>query len=76
MLRSSFGLQQQFDDQKFIVDQMKGKDYMDYPEGIQCGILLHRKIENFTDSQVLFKNNVSLFFFNKLITVGSLSIRF
>lgn len=34
----------------FIGDYVKGKDYKKYPEAIQEGILLHRKIDFFTDS--------------------------
>ena len=33
----------------FIADHVKGKAYLDYPETIQKGILLHRKIDHFTD---------------------------
>lgn len=46
----------------FIADQVKGKAYLDYPCSIQKGILLHRKIDHFTDSHPLFKKNVSLLF--------------
>jgi len=34
----------------FIADFVKGKDYLDYPELIRNGIMLHREIDNFTDS--------------------------
>ena len=34
----------------FIADCVKGKKYLDYPEGIQKGILLHRSIDSFTDN--------------------------
>jgi acyl carrier protein phosphodiesterase len=34
----------------FIGDYVKGKDYENYPEAVQQGILLHRKIDFFTDS--------------------------
>lgn len=33
----------------FIADSVKGKQYLAYPLGIQEGILLHRKIDDFTD---------------------------
>ena len=33
----------------FIGDSVKGDDYLDYPEPIKNGIILHRKIDNFTD---------------------------
>ena len=46
----------------FIADHVKGKAYLDYPDSIQRGILLHRKIDHFTDSHPLFKKNVSLLF--------------
>ena len=34
----------------FIGDYVKGRDYMKYPEEIKKGILLHRKIDTYTDS--------------------------
>ena len=46
----------------FIADHVKGKACLNYPEGIQKGILLHRKIDQFTDQHFLFKKNVSLLF--------------
>lgn len=46
----------------FIADHIKGKAYLDYPETIQKGILLHRKIDHFTDQHPLFKKNVTLLF--------------
>ena len=33
----------------FIGDYVKGKEYREYPPGIQKGILLHRHIDSFTD---------------------------
>jgi acyl carrier protein phosphodiesterase len=33
----------------FIADYVKGKQYLNYPDKIQEGILLHRKIDDFTD---------------------------
>ncbi|MEK9517133.1 MAG: acyl carrier protein phosphodiesterase [Flavobacteriaceae bacterium] len=46
----------------FIADHVKGKAYLDYPETIQKGILLHLKIDDFTDHHPLFKKNVTLLF--------------
>ena len=37
----------------FIGDYIKGKEYKKYPEGIQQGILLHRQIDNFTDTHII-----------------------
>lgn len=34
----------------FIADSVKGKAYQNYPESIQKGIILHRRIDLFTDS--------------------------
>jgi len=39
----------------FIGDYVKGNKYLDYPELIQKGILLHRDIDNFTDNNSLHK---------------------
>jgi acyl carrier protein phosphodiesterase len=33
----------------FIGDYVKGSDYMNYPENIKKGLLLHRHIDSFTD---------------------------
>lgn len=46
----------------FIADKVKGKQFLQYPQTIQNGILLHRKIDSFTDSHLLFKKNVTLLF--------------
>ncbi|MDA0201466.1 MAG: ACP phosphodiesterase [Bacteroidetes bacterium] len=46
----------------FIADHVKGKAYLDYPEAIQKGILLHRNIDHFTDLHPLFRKNASLLF--------------
>lgn len=37
----------------FIADRVRGKDYLQYPERVQQGILLHRAIDTFTDSHTL-----------------------
>lgn len=50
----SFG-QEQVLAGNFIGDFIKGKTLQDYPEGIQCGILLHREIDTFTDSHPLVR---------------------
>lgn len=39
----------------FIGDFVKGKMLQSYPEGIQCGIRLHREIDAFTDFHPLVK---------------------
>ena len=46
----------------FIADSVKGKNYKKYPEVVQQGILLHRKIDSFTDSHpTVFKSTHRLF---------------
>ena len=37
----------------FIADAVKGRDYLGYSDGIVKGILLHRRIDAFTDSHVV-----------------------
>ena len=37
----------------FIADAVKGKDYLGYSDGIIKGVLLHRRIDAFTDSHVV-----------------------
>lgn len=44
----------------FIADSVKGKKYKDYIEGIANGILLHRKIDSFTDKHELVRKSMSL----------------
>jgi acyl carrier protein phosphodiesterase len=39
----------------FIGDYIKGNKYLDFPEDIQKGILLHRKIDSFTDNHPVIK---------------------
>ncbi len=49
----------------FIADKIKGNQYLQFPDGIQKGILLHRQIDNFTDKnytvlkmvQIIAKNH-------------------
>lgn len=40
----------------FIADSVKGRAYQKYSPGIQTGILLHRKIDEFTDRHPITKN--------------------
>jgi len=42
----------------FIADAVKGKKYLDFRQDIQTGILLHRQIDTFTDTHVVFKQSV------------------
>lgn len=44
----------------FIGDFVKGRRYNDYPSGIRKGILLHRKIDHFTDNHPIFQDTVQL----------------
>lgn len=44
----------------FIGDFVKGRGYKAYPSGIRKGILLHRKIDHFTDNHPVFKKTVEL----------------
>jgi acyl carrier protein phosphodiesterase len=44
----------------FIGDFVKGSQYNNYPEGIRDGILLHRKIDSFTDSHARVIETVAL----------------
>ena len=60
----------------FIGDHVKGKAYFDYPETIQNGILLHRKIDYFTDQHFLFKKMSLYYFLNSVTIAGSLLICF
>jgi len=46
----------------FIADDVKGKDWQQYPEEIQNGIFLHRAIDTFTDSHPIFKKHATLLF--------------
>lgn len=46
----------------FIADSIKGKRYLNYPPGIQKGILLHRAIDFYTDTHpVVRKSSARLF---------------
>lgn len=39
----------------FIADFVKGKRYLDYPDGISEGIMMHREIDHFTDNHPMVK---------------------
>ncbi len=41
----------------FMGDYVKGKDYMNYPDEITKGILLHRRIDFFTDNHPIVKRS-------------------
>jgi acyl carrier protein phosphodiesterase len=41
----------------FIADGIKGKKYLNYPETLQKGILLHRGIDSFTDRHPIVKQS-------------------
>ena len=43
----------------FIADSIKGKKYLKYPEGVQKGILLHRKIDSFTDAHPIVRKSTA-----------------
>ena len=45
----------------FIGDYVKGKDYENFADGIKYGILLHRKIDSFTDSHPIVKQSKNHF---------------
>ncbi|MDX1283947.1 MAG: ACP phosphodiesterase [Draconibacterium sp.] len=52
----------------FIGDYIKGNKYQDYPEEIAKGIILHRKIDTFTDrhfkhkeAKLFFRDNFGLY---------------
>ena len=43
----------------FIADGIKGKNYKKFPKAIQTGILLHRKIDSFTDAHPIVRKSTS-----------------
>ncbi len=45
----------------FIGDYVKGRDYLNYPAQIKKGILLHRRIDSFTDSHKIVHQSMSYF---------------
>lgn len=44
------GTEEQIQLGNFIADSVKGKSYLNFPEKVRQGILLHRSIDNFTDN--------------------------
>jgi acyl carrier protein phosphodiesterase len=44
----------------YIADDVKGKSYLNYPLEIQKGILLHRKIDDFTDNHETVLNSKNI----------------
>lgn len=46
----------------FIADSVKGKKYLQYPEGIKKGIILHRAIDYFTDTHPVVRQSISRLF--------------
>ena len=44
----------------YIADDVKGKSYLKYPPKIQEGILLHRKIDDFTDNHEVVEKSKKL----------------
>lgn len=48
----------------YIADGVKGKKYLDYPSEIAEGILLHRKIDHFTDTHLQVKSSAKRLFPN------------
>ena len=45
----------------FIGDYIKGNDYNKYPETIRKGIMLHRRIDSFTDGHKIIHQSMSYF---------------
>ncbi len=41
----------------FIADSVKGKKYLEYPKQISKGIILHRKIDSYTDTHPIVKQS-------------------
>lgn len=46
----------------FIADSIKGKKYLEYPEGIRNGIILHRAIDFYTDTHPTVRKSISRLF--------------
>lgn len=42
----------------FIADAVKGNDYLNYSPGIRNGILMHRRVDSFTDSHPVVKESI------------------
>jgi len=45
----------------FIADHVKGKNYLNLPNGIAAGIMMHRHIDTFTDAHPIFRNSKKYF---------------
>ncbi len=45
----------------FIADSIKGSKYNEYPEGMRFGILLHRKIDTYTDMHPAVMRSIQRF---------------
>ena len=41
----------------FMADSIRGKSYLDYPDEVQKGILLHRFIDTFTDAHPIYRKS-------------------
>ena len=41
----------------FMADGIRGKDYLDFPPEVIKGILLHRQIDTFTDSHLIYRKS-------------------
>ena len=46
----------------FIADAVRGKAYQEFPLSIQKGILLHRKIDHYTDNHPTFRQHCRLLY--------------
>lgn len=46
----------------FAADSIKGKRFLEYPDQIQQGIILHRKIDTYTDSHPIVRQSISRLF--------------
>jgi len=55
------GTDQEIQFGNFIADWVKGNKYFQYPLGIQNGIVMHRKIDSFTDSHPIVMDSKSKF---------------
>lgn len=41
----------------FVADGIRGKKYLEYPKEMQAGIILHRRIDSYTDNHKVFKQS-------------------
>lgn len=44
----------------FIADSVKGSDFNKYPDNIKNGILIHRKIDSYTDKHEIVKESIKI----------------